>query len=133
MDGGPGGSLAVSGRRIRRYAAPYLRNRARQFRGCPSGPERALWALVRRRQLGVRFRRQVVVLGYIADFYCPAAGLVVEVDGPHHEYQGRRDAARDAAMEAIGLKVLRLRSSLVLETPALACHLVRRAMDRPRG
>lgn len=93
-----------------------------------SRPERALWDLIRRRQLGVRFRRQVVILGYIADFYAASHGLVIEVDGPHHEYIQARDATRDAAMQAIGLHVIRLSSTLVLETPALACYLIRRAL-----
>jgi very-short-patch-repair endonuclease len=47
--------------------------------------EAALWAQLKNRQLGVVFRRQVVVLGrYIADFLAPAVKLIVEVDGGYH-------------------------------------------------
>ena len=57
---------------------------AHRMRIGPSEPERVLWAALRASQLGTRFRRQVVLLGYIVDFYAPAAQLVVEVDGAHH-------------------------------------------------
>jgi very-short-patch-repair endonuclease len=47
--------------------------------------EQLLWARLRARQLGVWFRRQVVLLdSCIVDFYAPACRVVVEVDGPYH-------------------------------------------------
>lgn len=62
-----------------------LRGHAASMREAGTPSERALWQLLRAGQLGVHFRRQVSLLGcYIVDFYCPAAKLVVEVDGPYH-------------------------------------------------
>jgi very-short-patch-repair endonuclease len=55
---------------------------AHRMRLTPSEPERLLWRALRASQLGVQFRRQVVVQGYIIDFFAPAARLVVEV--PNH-------------------------------------------------
>ena len=54
-------------------------------------------------------KRQRVIGNYIVDFYCPAAKLVIEVDGSqHYEVQGQiKDRQRDADLEAFGLKVLR--------------------------
>jgi very-short-patch-repair endonuclease len=59
--------------------------------------ERKLWALLRGNQLGVRFRRQVPFGSYVVDFYCPAAKLVVELDGSqHYTDNGRQeDEERD--------------------------------------
>jgi very-short-patch-repair endonuclease len=72
--------------------------------------ELKLWSAVRRDALGARFRRQAVIRGWIADFWCPAAKLVVEVDGAYHERpeQRARDTRRDAAFAALGIRVVRL-------------------------
>lgn len=51
------------------------------MRSAPSEPERLLWQALRASQLGVRFYRQVVLQGFIVDFFAPSARLVVEVDG----------------------------------------------------
>jgi len=59
-----------------------LRQRARRMRHEPTQTEWLLWQALRRGQLGVTFRRQVVLRGYIADFYASEAQLIVEVDGP---------------------------------------------------
>jgi len=83
------------------------------MRVAPSEPERVLWLALRASQLGVRFRRQVVLQGYIVDFFAPAARLVVEVDGAHHSRQRGADARRDRALTAAGFRVLRLPASLV--------------------
>ena len=56
--------------------------------------EKLLWSRLRRNQLGYHFRRQQVIAGFIADFYCDLARLVVEVDGGVHEQQVNYDASR---------------------------------------
>jgi very-short-patch-repair endonuclease len=48
---------------------------AHRMRVGPSEPERVLWAALRSSRLGTRFRRQVVLLGYIVDFFAPVARL----------------------------------------------------------
>jgi very-short-patch-repair endonuclease len=81
--------------------------RARARRRRPTPAERLLWQALRGRQTaGVRFRRQQVIAGFIADFYCPATGLVVELDGPVHVGQQDADEARDAILAGMGLSVL---------------------------
>jgi very-short-patch-repair endonuclease len=62
-------------------------------------PERVLWARLKNGQLGTRFTSQKVILGYIADFWCPSAKLVVEVDGPCHLTRKAYDAHRDMVMK----------------------------------
>ena len=47
--------------------------------------ERQLWAHLKNKQLGFRFRRQFGIGPYVVDFYCPKFRLVVEIDGPSHD------------------------------------------------
>ena len=54
--------------------------------------EKILWNELRANKLGVHFRRQQVIAGFIVDFYCHKAGLVVEVDGDIHDLQKEEDA-----------------------------------------
>jgi len=79
--------------------------------------EAALWARLKGRQLGVAFACQEFVLGYIADFYCPVAKLVVEVDGPIHDSdkQRRRDSVKDRALKWRGLIVLSLPTTMTTD------------------
>lgn len=72
-------------------------------------PEKQLWQQLRKKQLGVKFRRQHGIGRYIADFYCPECKLVIELDGDSH-YQAHAqeyDRERDNFMQALGITVLR--------------------------
>ena len=83
---------------------------ARTLRREASGAERRLWQGLRRKQVGgFRFRRQVILGGFIADFACFEARMVVEVDGATHstDEEIARDAARSAALAAQGFAILR--------------------------
>jgi very-short-patch-repair endonuclease len=76
--------------------------RAREQRRRPSLPEGLLWQ-------ALKFRRQHPFGWYIADFYCPAANLVIEIDGENH-WMGDRpqhDARRDEWLRRQGLRVVR--------------------------
>ncbi len=109
-----------------------LQHRAQLMRGCPSPPEQALWLAIRSAQLGVPFRRQVPVAGYIVDFVAARAMLVVEVDGRHHEQRRASDARRDRKLGRLGYRVLRLEAEQVLRQLPAALALVRQAL-RERG
>jgi len=56
----------------------------------------------------MKFRRQQIIDGTIADFYCAEAGLVIELDGPIHDTQVAYDGLRDRVLAARGLSVLRI-------------------------
>lgn len=87
-----------------------LKSKARSLRTHPTDAELHLWYRLRRKQiLGVQFYRQKPIGNYIADFYAPAAKLVVELDGSRHLElgQAKHDAQRTRALEQQGLKVLR--------------------------
>jgi len=82
--------------------------RARLLRQEMTPSEARLWERLRTGRLkGLRFRRQQVIDGFIADFYCHAAGIVIEVDGAVHDTHHEADAERDAIITARHLKVLR--------------------------
>jgi very-short-patch-repair endonuclease len=98
------------------------------MRSAPSEPERVLWSALRASQLGVPFRRQVVLHGYIEDFLAPSARLVVEVDGAHHALRRNADARRDRTLAAAGFRVLRLSSALVTANLPAALKLLTRAL-----
>jgi len=77
--------------------------------------EEMLWAALRGRKLaGLKFHRQHVLGALIADLYCAAAKLVVEVDGDIHEYQANYDATRTRRLEDYGYQVIRFRNEMVL-------------------
>jgi very-short-patch-repair endonuclease len=94
-----------------------LKTFSRDLRNNMTDAEQLLWARLRRKQiLGVQFYRQKPIAGYIADFYCATAKLVVELDGsqhflPEHKLQ---DEERDKLMAALGLLVLRFDNRQVL-------------------
>lgn len=60
--------------------------------------------------------RQRVILGYIADFYCDQAMLVIEVDGPIHDGQKEYDETRDRAMRSKDIGVLRFTNDQVRDS-----------------
>jgi very-short-patch-repair endonuclease len=101
---------------------------ARQQRRAMSSPEVKLWALLRRLPGGVKFRRQHPIGPYVADFYCPAAKLVIEVDGMVHDQAKAvvRDHVRDDYLQLLGLKVIRIPAVEVLgDAVTVADALVR--------
>jgi len=74
----------------------FIRDRARSLRRTMTAPERALWSLLRRKHLGLHFRRQHPIGPFVLDFYCASARLCVEIDGPAHADRGEADARRTA-------------------------------------
>jgi very-short-patch-repair endonuclease len=82
--------------------------RARELRQEMTPAEKILWQELRGNKLGVHFRRQQIISGFIVDFYCHKAGLVVELDGDIHTGQPAYDAERDKVLNELGLKVIRI-------------------------
>jgi very-short-patch-repair endonuclease len=97
------------------YGNSHLKFRqARQFRQEMTPSEALLWSRLRgNRLLGLHFRRQHVIRGFLVDFYCHEAKLAVEVDGSVHEFQKESDQMRDAVLSACGLSVLHFSTTMV--------------------
>ena len=94
-------------RRVRRRQS-VLAARAQQHRASPSRVESLLWSALCRGQLGVRFRRQVVIGDFIVDFLAPSVGLIVELDGDEHRLKRSADASRDRKLGRLGYRVVRV-------------------------
>jgi len=87
-----------------------LKEHARRLRKNMTDTERFLWSRIRGKQLnGYQFYRQRPIGNFIVDFYCPAARLVIELDGGQHfEEEGKTmDMLRDDYLRGIGIRVLR--------------------------
>jgi very-short-patch-repair endonuclease len=92
--------------------------RARELRRNQTPYERDLWQLLRDRQLeGFKFRRQYPIDPYIADFACPAAKLIIELDGNSHDERQERDANRDETLKEMGWTTLRFRNVNLRDNP----------------
>ena len=101
---------------IGQHVDPVKVERAKELRRNMTEAEAALWQCLRANRLGgFHFRRQQVIDGFIVDFYCHAAGLVVEVDGGIHAEQADYDAERDRILTARGLHVFRVTNEDVRE------------------
>ena len=78
--------------------------------------ERCFWNMVRNNQInGLRFRRQQVIHGFIADFYCNQINLVVEIDGGIHEQQKDYDELRTKIINQHYIKVIRFTNEEVID------------------
>ncbi len=114
-----------------------ISDHARNMRRNPTEPEKRLWCLLSNSKLdGFKFRRQAVIGPHIADFLCPAAKLVVEVDGDTHEPEA--DRRRDAALAGHGLRVLHVGNGDVMTNIEGVAEAIRTALhassvraDRP--
>ena len=107
--------------------------RARELRRKPTLPECLLWQALRSRPNGLKFRRQHPIGWYIADFYCSAARLIVEIDGEYHNIGDRpdHDIRRDNWLGRQGLQVLRFSAVEVMnDLDAVVQEIVRMALCR---
>ena len=107
-----------------------LRQRARSMRTTPTDAETKLWYRLRdRRFFGLKFKRQKPLAGYIPDFICYEARVVIELDGGQHAHLQREyDVKRGQALAEQGYRVLRFWNDdvlrdidAVLEAIRLAC------------
>jgi very-short-patch-repair endonuclease len=103
---------------------------ARAMRRNMTPTERVLWNRLRRSALeGLHFHRQQIIAGFIVDFYCAAASIAIELDGPVHDSQLESDRERDRALAELGIRTMRIRNEevgdnleAVLKRIAVACR-----------
>ena len=91
--------------------------------------ERALWAVLRNRQLeGFKFRRQATIGLFVVDFLCVESSLVIELDGGQHDETS--DGERTAYLEAQGLTVRRFWNHDVTENLEGVTDAIRAVLDK---
>ncbi len=115
-----------------RVVADRQRGFARKMRREPTAAEYRLWLLLRSSRLGgLKFRRQVPMGAFIADFVCHECNLVVEVDGGQHG--GGHDAGRDHWFNTAGYRVLRFWNNDVLQNPNGVMDVILLAIAKDRS
>jgi very-short-patch-repair endonuclease len=109
-----------------------LKERSQQLREAMTAAEELLWNKIRTNQVkGYRFYRQKPIGEYIADFYCPKAKLVVEVDGGQHFTDGmiEYDRVRNKYMEGLGLVVKRFTNTEVMTNIKGVLEIIESELD----
>jgi very-short-patch-repair endonuclease len=106
------------GRHVRQHATP---------------AEEKLWQALRGRKLaGLKWRRQVPLLGYTVDFVCMSAKLIVEVDGTQHATEADYDHRRTDELERMGFAVLRFTNEEVVgDVDCVLERIAAAALNRP--
>lgn len=89
-------------------AKPVTLETAKLLRNRMTPSERILWEKLKgKKMLGLRIRPQHPIEFFIADFYCHAARLIIEIDGEIHSEQIEYDDGREAEIEKFGIKIIR--------------------------
>jgi len=91
--------------------------------------EKTLWKQIRTNKLdGYHFRRQQIIYGFIVDFYCHEAALIIEIDGEIHRNTKEYDYERESILRNSGFRIIRFsnddienRLSYVLNSIRSAC------------
>ncbi|NLS03025.1 endonuclease domain-containing protein [Rhizobium sp. P32RR-XVIII] len=115
---------------------PQRRANARRMRKAMTDAELRLWNELRaHRLMGLSFRRQMPVAGYIADFACPEHRLIVEIDGSQHALapNALHDDVRRARLERDGWTVLRFWNGDVLKDIDNVCLHILRVIGKDRA
>ena len=103
---------------------------ARTLRNNATHAERMLWRRLSGRQLdGYKFSRQMPLGGFVCDFLCREARLVVEVDGGQHSVNSAEDARRTRLIEAEGFRVLRFWNNEVIENTESVLEAIQHALS----
>lgn len=109
----------------------HLIPRARELRKQATKEENHLWYDFLR-HYPVRFQRQKAIGGFIADFYCHAAKLIIEIDGSqHYTEQGLAyDKERSALLQSYGIKVIRFSNRDINDHFRNVCEAIHQEMEK---
>jgi very-short-patch-repair endonuclease len=109
----------------------FLRQRAKKMRHEPTPAEHRLWQILRAKRLGgFKFKRQLPIAGYIADFACLTHRLIVEADGGQHG-ESTRDRERDAYLQQHGFRVLRFWNNEIFNNEEGVLLTILSALEHP--
>jgi very-short-patch-repair endonuclease len=90
---------------------------AKSLRRNPTATFENLWQQLRRSKLGVRFRRRSILLGWMPDFWCPAARVAIEIDYPSDDARVEDHRRRDRVLTRNAITVLRFPAERVQLNP----------------
>jgi very-short-patch-repair endonuclease len=107
---------------------------ARKLRADQTSSEDLIWNAVRGRRFdGFKFRRQMPIGRFTADFCCVSAKLIIEVDGAQHAEHADYDDARRQFIEDQGFIVLRFTNEDVRGRLDWVMQEIGRTLDLARG
>src|SRR5262249_21607843 len=130
MGEGRGGGDTEDASAVKKEPSAGVRDRARILRHQMTEAERRLGQILRLRQPeGHRFRRQVPIGPFIADFVCHEARLIVELDGGQHDPSSEAEASRTRFLEGEGYRVLRFWNNEVLENAEGVRSAIAKSLD----
>ena len=118
------------------FNKPESKQRRQALRQQMTEPEKCLWKILRKQQMGVKFRRQHGIGNYIVDFYCTELKLAIEVDGDSHysENSQNHNDVRDRFLQSLGVATLRLRNDDVMKNiEGVHQHLMQKLASRRVG
>jgi very-short-patch-repair endonuclease len=112
---------------IRSKVKPWKKKVAAKMSRNKTWPEKILWKRLKDKQLGVNIYAQKIMYGYIVDFWCPLAAVVVEIDGKTHLAAKQKiwDARRDAVMRSKGISVMRFTNQEVTNSTVAVVALIK--------
>ena len=119
---------------------PTITELCRKLRQLETPAEKVLWYHLRNRKFGgYKFFRQFpvcaqITLGrnyyYIPDFYCSEAKLVIEADGPIHNFKKEYDQNRDEVLKALGLTILRFSNDAILKDTQSVLRVIKQHLTQ---
>ncbi len=104
---------------------------AKKLRKEQTKQEKLLWSKLRNNQLGVKFRRQYPIQGYILDFYSPELKLAIEADGGQHQKNKEYDQQRTEFLNSIGVRVLRFWNNEITDNLELVLTKITEELKKP--
>jgi very-short-patch-repair endonuclease len=108
-----------------------LRDRAKTMRRSQTPAEQRLWKILRSKRLsGYKFKRQLPIDHYIADFVCLSHRLIIEADGGQHA-ESTRDQRRDAYLRSQHFRILRLWNSDIMDNETGIYDAILNALEAP--
>jgi|SRR6056297_2839392 len=114
-------------------AKPIIFERAKALRENPTKAEIALWDILRKKQMmGLHFKQQHPIRIFIADFYCHAIKLVIEVDGDIHNAEENKeyDQNRTAELENYGITVIRFSNEEIMKNIEIVKSKIEKVCER---
>ncbi len=116
---------------VNKHATPEKRKFAKQLRSDMPRCQRIMWFHVQNYRCGAKFRREKVLFGWIADFYCPMLAIALEIDGPTHNKAD--DDYRDMILSRKGILTIRYTNEQVYNNLGwIISDLKRRVINRIR-
>ncbi|MEA3493666.1 MAG: endonuclease domain-containing protein [Candidatus Margulisiibacteriota bacterium] len=103
---------------------------ARRLRKEQTKVEKVVWELIRNRKfMGLKFRRQHVIEGFVVDFYCNNLRLGIEIDGGIHLRQKEYDRLRQEIIESEDIKIVRITNKEIKANKRIILKKIKQFID----